>query len=248
MLLLSADNTIHKDGLGNMGGQLGVGFSDHDGGYVTFDVGKPVGSRLGFETLVSDHFRKQMNRTEQPTFTLFAAPAIDWFPVGNEATMWSSQQNILSFDKLKASIPNMATLSIMTALEGKGFLELDKEKKDAFGDPIAKITMKLSDWDRRSHTKFEELAPSIAEAMEAKKVSKPTLPGWGIGYHPSGATAMAKNPDEGVCDKNLKVFGLENLHLVSNSVFPHMASNPPTLTIVALALRLAAHLEGKIKE
>jgi glucose dehydrogenase len=245
MLLLSADNAIHKDGLGNIGGQLGVGFSDHDGGYVTFDIGKSVGSRLGFETLVSDHFRKQMNRTEQPTFTIFASPAMDWFPVGNEVTMWSSQQNMLSLDDLKASLPNMATLSIMTELEGKGFLELDKEKKDAFGDPIAKITMKLTEWDRRTHTKFAELVPSIAEAMEVKKVSEATPPGWGIGYHPSGATAMAKTPDEGVCDENLKVFGLENLHLVSNSVFPHMASNPPTLTIVALALRLAAHLEGK---
>ena len=56
---------------------------------------------------------------------------------------------------------------------------------------------------------------------------------------------MADSPDDGVCDRNLKVFGLSNLHLVSSSVFPHLAANPPTLTIVALALRLAAHLEGR---
>ena len=105
--------------------------------------------------------------------------------------------------------------------------------------------MKFTEWDRKVHAKFAEFVPAIAEAMQAKRFSEPTFPGWGIGYHPSGATAMAKNPDEGVCDKNLKVFGLENLHLVSNSVFPHMASNPPTLTIAALALRLAAHLKGK---
>ena len=67
----------------------------------------------------------------------------------------------------------------------------------------------------------------------------------GLGYHPSGTTAMAKTPDDGVCDPNLKVFGLDNLYLVSNSVFPHMSANPPTLTIAALALRLAAHLEGR---
>ncbi len=65
-----------------------------------------------------------------------------------------------------------------------------------------------------------------------------------MGYHPSGATAMAETPDEGVCDPNLKVFGLDNLFVVSNSVFPHMGANPPTLTIAALALRLAAHLNG----
>ncbi len=81
--------------------------------------------------------------------------------------------------------------------------------------------------------------------MGARKVSEITPPGYGLGYHPSGATAMAKNPDKGVCDENLKVFGLKNLHLISSSVFPHMGSNPPTLTIAALALRLAAHFEGK---
>jgi choline dehydrogenase-like flavoprotein len=56
---------------------------------------------------------------------------------------------------------------------------------------------------------------------------------------------MADSPDNGVCDPDLKVFGLDNLYLAANSVFPHMGANPPTLTIVALALRLAAHLEGR---
>ncbi len=196
--------------------------------------------------MVSDHFRSPLNRKGQPSFTIFASPAMEWFPVGNEAAMWSAHNNILSFEDLRKSIPQMATLTGMTELEGKGILELDKNKLDAFGSPVAKITLKLTDWDRRGPAKLGKLAPEIAEAMGARNVSEVTPPGYGLGYHPSGATAMANNPDEGVCDPDLKVFGLDNLHLVSNSVFPHMGSNPPTLTIVALALRLAAHLE-KIK-
>ena len=242
MLLLSADNDVHKHGLGNMGGQLGVGFNDHDNLYITLDVGQDVGSRLGYETMVSDHFRKHTNRLEHPTFTMFASPAMDWFPVGNEATTWSMHGNNISLEGLKDSLPNMATLSIMTESEGKGILELDNEKLDAYGDPVAKVTMKLTEWDRKAYSKLVELTPLLAEAMSAKMVSEVSPPGFGLGYHPSGATAMANNPEEGVCDKNLKVFGLDNLFLVSNSVFPHMGSNPPTLTIAALALRLAAHL------
>ncbi len=243
MLLLSADNGIHKNGLGNMGGQLGVGFNDHDNLYIALDAGQHVGRRLGYETMVSDHFRKHSNRIEEPTFTMYASPAMDWFPIGNEATTWSRHGNMVSLENLKDSLPNMATLSIMTESEGKGILELDTGNLDSFGDPIAKVTMKLTEWDRKSYSKFVALAPELAEAMSAKEVSEVTPPGFGLGYHPSGATAMAKIPEEGVCDENLKVFGLENLHLVSNSVFPHMGSNPPTLTIAALALRLAAHLE-----
>jgi choline dehydrogenase-like flavoprotein len=159
--------------------------------------------------------------------------------------MWSTDANNFSLESLRNSIPQMATLWAMTEIEGKGILELDNSKFDAHGSPVAKITMKLTDWDRRGPGKLVELAPEIAEAMGARNVSAFIPPGYTLGYHPSGATAMAKNPDEGVCDPDLKVFGLDNLHLVSNSVFPHMGSNPPTLTIVALALRLAAHFNGK---
>jgi len=244
MLMLSADGGAYRDGLGNVGGQLGRGFNDHLNPYVTFDVGRPVGSRLGFETMISDHFRATGDRRETPSFIMFTAPAMDWFPIGIEATSWSIQDEILSLADLRQSIPRFATLAAMTEVEGRGVLELDDDVTDSFGSPVAKVTMRLSDWDRRAPAKLGELAPQLAEAMGAANVSGVSAELY-PGYHPSGATAMARSPDGGVCDPHLKVFGLDNLYLVSNSVFPHMGANPPTLTIAALALRLAAHLEGK---
>ena len=243
LLLLSADGNTHGQGLGNMGGQLGRGFSDHLNPYVTYDLGRPVGSRLGFETMICDHFRAREGRAEQPGFMMFASPAMDWFPVGNEATTGEVKDGLLSLGKIRESIPHMATLSTMTEMEGDGTLELDDTQLDAFGAPVAKITLRLTEWDRRGPAKLAALAPKIGEAMGASRVSQITPPEFGLGYHPCGATAMADNADEGVCDPDLRVFGLDNLHLVSNSVFPHMGGSPPTLTIVALAMRLAAHLE-----
>lgn len=245
MLLLYADKGVHRAGLGNMGGQLGRRFSDQTNPAVTYNLGRSVGGRLGFETMISEHFRALKDREEQPTLIIFASPAIDYMPIGNEAALWAARGDILSLDALRKIIPQMVTLWAMTELEGEGLLELDKENLDAFGSPVAKITMKLTDWDRRGHTKLAELAPQIGEAMGARNVSEIPPPGFGLGYHPSGTTAVAKSPDDGVCDPNLRVFGLENLYLVSNSIFPHMGANLPTLTIVALALRLAVHLEGR---
>ncbi|MBM3673941.1 MAG: hypothetical protein FJW88_03135 [Actinobacteria bacterium] len=43
-------------------------------------------------------------------------------------------------------------------------------------------------------------------------------------------------------DQDLKVFGTANLYVASSSVFPTAGISNPTLTIVALALRLADHL------
>jgi choline dehydrogenase-like flavoprotein len=246
ILMLSAGAGLHKEGLGNSGGQLGRMFGDHFNIFATFDAGKNIGSRLGFETMNSDHFRVNVDRREQPTFMLFTAPAIDWVPAGIYATEWASKGDILDLNELRDSISRIAFMYAMTELQGNGSIELNDKYRDAFGAPVAKITMKLSDWDRRSLDAFETLLPQIAESMKAKHVSE-VYPDLGMGYHPSGATAMARTPDSGVCDPNLKVFGLNNLYLVSNSVFPHMASNPPTLIISALALRLAAHLEGRAK-
>jgi choline dehydrogenase-like flavoprotein len=195
--------------------------------------------------MISDHLRAHKNRREQPGIMLFPAPAMDWFTIGNEAVSWATRGDKLSLEGVRKSIPRIATIWTSAELEGKSVLELDHSKLDAFGSPVAKITMTLTEWDRKGPGKLAELAPRIGEAMGAKHVSEITPPDFGLGYHPSGATAMAKSPDDGVCDPNLKVFGIENLYLVSSSVFPHMAANPPTLTIVALAMRLAAHLEGR---
>jgi choline dehydrogenase-like flavoprotein len=245
LLLLSPGSGGHRGGLGNMGGQVGQHFSDHVHPYFTVDLGRHAGSRLGFETVATDHFRVNVNRREENTFWMLASPAMDWFPVGVEASMWATDGATLSLDGVRRSIPRMATISGMVELGGHGMLGLDPNEVDAFGSPVAKIGMTMTDWDRAAQARMGELAPRIAEAMDAANVSQITPPEGGLGYHPSGATAMADSPDRGVCDSNLKVFGLDNLHLVSNSVFPHMGANPPTLTIIALALRLAEHLEGR---
>jgi choline dehydrogenase-like flavoprotein len=226
-------------------GQLGRGFSDHVHPYVTYDLGRHAGSRLGFETMVTEHFRVHLNRREDNTFWMLGSPAMDWFPIGVEAAAWAMRDTILSLDALRESLPRMATLSGMVELSGNGVLELDQGTLDPFGSPVAKVTLTLTDRDRTAPQRMGEVAREIGEAIGVLNASEITPPDFGLGYHPSGATAMADSPDDGVCDRNLKVFGLANLHLVSSSVFPHMGANPPTLTIIALALRLAAHLGGK---
>ena len=56
---------------------------------------------------------------------------------------------------------------------------------------------------------------------------------------------MATSPELGVVDANCKVFGTENLYVAGSSVFPTGGHANPTLTIVALAIRLGEHLAGQ---
>ena len=55
---------------------------------------------------------------------------------------------------------------------------------------------------------------------------------------------MAENPEGGVVDPDGRMFGVENLYLAGASVFPTTGFANPTLTIVALALRLARRVDA----
>jgi choline dehydrogenase-like flavoprotein len=63
------------------------------------------------------------------------------------------------------------------------------------------------------------------------------------GWHQLGTTRMHVDPKQGVVDANARVHGLSNLFIAGGSVFPTEGTAPPTLTVVALALRLASHLK-----
>ena len=55
---------------------------------------------------------------------------------------------------------------------------------------------------------------------------------------------MASDQSEGVVDNECRVFGIANLYLASSAVFPTSGFSNPTLTIMALAIKLADHLRA----
>ena len=61
-------------------------------------------------------------------------------------------------------------------------------------------------------------------------------------FHWLGSTRMADSARDGCVDANLRYHDLENLFVLSTSVFPSASSANPTLTLAALALRLGDHL------
>jgi GMC oxidoreductase len=63
-------------------------------------------------------------------------------------------------------------------------------------------------------------------------------------YHPAGTTRMSVNPADGVVDVSLKVHGTSNVYVAGSSVFPSMGAANPTFTAMALALRLADHIDS----
>ena len=56
---------------------------------------------------------------------------------------------------------------------------------------------------------------------------------------------MSNNPNNGVVDKNCKVYGQENLYVWAHLYFQLVIYTNPTLPIIQFSIRLAEHLLKK---
>jgi len=66
------------------------------------------------------------------------------------------------------------------------------------------------------------------------------------GGHHMGTARMAITPYRGVVGPDCAVFAIPNLFIASSAVFPTSVCANPTLTIVAIAVRLARHLKREL--
>ena len=63
--------------------------------------------------------------------------------------------------------------------------------------------------------------------------------------HHMGASRMSSSAEKGVVNENLQVWGISNLYVCSSSVFPTSSHSNPTLTLLALGVRLSNFLSRK---
>jgi choline dehydrogenase-like flavoprotein len=126
---------------------------------------------------------------------------------------------------------------------------------DALGLPRVKLDWRLTGLDKRSIRTFYELLGrelgrtgtgrvQIREwLLDDDRTWPPFLSG---GWHHMGTTRMHADPRQGVVDADCRVHGLGNLYVAGAAVFPTGGAANPTLTLVALTLRLSDHLKGKL--
>ncbi|HEX4053928.1 MAG TPA: GMC family oxidoreductase [Tepidisphaeraceae bacterium] len=120
--------------------------------------------------------------------------------------------------------------------------------RDALGIPQPIIHWKWRDLDRRSVTRAVEIFDAAFRQAGLGHCVPSATPGFLAGnHHPAGTTRMSDDPRNGVVDAAGKVHGLSNLFVNGPSVFPTCGYANPTLTNVALSLRLADHLAQSVR-
>lgn len=123
---------------------------------------------------------------------------------------------------------------------------------DAFGMPRLCIDWRMTGQDVDSIVRtFQQLRIAFAQSGCARlefhdeELAAQVLDSTPIGGHHMGTARMAASPRDGVVDANGEVFGAPGLFVASGAVFPTSGHANPTLTIVALAVRLADHLKAR---
>ena len=123
------------------------------------------------------------------------------------------------------------------------------EQRDAFGIPRLRVDWRPGELDVSSAARCCRM---VGEALEesgvgrlrfdAERAAEAIGRNTGVGSHHIGTTRMAASATRGVVDADCRVYGAGNLYIAGPAVFATSSFANPTLTIVALAIRLAEHL------
>ena len=131
------------------------------------------------------------------------------------------------------------------------------EEKDELGVPRANLNWALSPIDKKTVLAINQL---IGQQVGAAGIGRVKLKDWladksidslpdytSGGWHHIGTTRMSDDPKKGVVDANCKVFNINNLYMAGSSCYPTGGAVNPTLTAVAISLRLINHIKDRLK-
>ena len=127
------------------------------------------------------------------------------------------------------------------------------DERDALGRRRAGVDWQLCDVDARTLEVGQAAALRYLERIGATRVRGARtdvefLAAAGATYwHHIGTTRMSESPADGVVDRDCRVHGVGNLSVAGSSVFCRATFSPPTMTIVAFALRLADALDRRLR-
>ncbi|MDB5023400.1 MAG: family oxidoreductase [Mucilaginibacter sp.] len=134
-------------------------------------------------------------------------------------------------------------------------ITLDTEQ-DALGVPRSILHWELTPLEKRSiRTIYELIGQQLGIASKGRvrlmeylqAENDKTWPEFtGGGWHHMGTTRMSNDPNLGVVDANCKVHGINNLFIAGSSCYVTAGAPNPTLTLVALALRLSDHIKSRV--
>ncbi|MFD1597923.1 GMC family oxidoreductase [Halobellus rarus] len=261
LLLLSASET-YPDGLANTSGAVGRYFMDHPIVRVEGVLDEPTNQNpIGFYTSETHQFYDHEEPT--PGSIKLAFENID--PVsgttralrGGDRDTREDMFDPLVGDKwgdealeeMRADTPNRRVGMIanpeLLPREGNA-VTLDLSRTDGFGNPVPDVSWSLGSHARETMAYAREIQRDIMDELGAEITFESDFDSPRPASHKMGTTRMGTDPAESVVRPTLRTHDVRNLYVASGSVFVTGGATHPTLTIAALALKAADHVDESL--
>jgi choline dehydrogenase-like flavoprotein len=244
-LLLNSRDDDWPGGLTNSSGTVGRYLQDNVRVCTAGSLWKLAGTRATYKEGVGDHLLIPRflygNREFRGGFQVQCGHALPWLPLYLEPMrhvparlkdflarkLFCTYLGLFFFGKPAARADNRLVRS---------------DQRDVYGVPQVAVEYRWTDNDLSMQQSMKHWGRKILKAASAIgiKTFADAIPGKGIHY--AGTCRMASGPGEGVVDRNCRTFDHPNLYVCDGGIMPDLSEKNPTLTIMALANRLAETL------
>lgn len=271
-LLLLSDSAEYPDGLANSSGAVGRYLMDHPNVQTVGQLDEPTRqNNIGWISSRTDQFYDHEEATPGSFFLTFqndAKPITGGAHTKKPATSrlleTAGNASPTAFAELLAdpfaetqlgddlAAPTTADPPDPIAVRGVAEMlprpdnrvTLDRSKTDNHGRPVPSIELSDGDHARQTMDRCLEVQESIMNELGAESIAVSTLDNRPMSTHHMGTTRMGTDSAESVVNKKCRTHDLDNLWIASSSVFTTAGAMNPTLTIVALALKTADHIDA----
>jgi len=260
LLLLSAtSHPAHRGGLGNRSGQLGANLMFH---FLTLAVATFAGnvhawrgpsSVFTLDDFVGPHTGAAATAAGLPYLKGGICEVGAGTLLLEEAGLYAALQGLTGTahkDAMRASLlrEHLAGLQMVgeDVPQLANRVDLDPDLHDVYGFPVPRITHSSHPFELASSDFYGPKLAAICQAapgsVAGQVVPTGTLGGATGTAHIMGTARMGNDPASSVVDAWGRVHDLDNVYLADGSVFVSAGGVNPTLTIMALSLRMARHL------
>lgn len=256
--LLLVSNDVRPRGIGNDRDLVGRFFADHPHvpvGWVRFPTDPRVAAYYGVHSrdgrpraegglVTTDRFVRSRRLLRSYLTCAAGAPPS---PIG--AQVRAVERDLAGLD---LGVERALTIRTEQAPNRDSRLTLIRQK-DELGVPLIELDWRIGELERRSAARSVEAVGSALASLGVARVFDRLVVdrerAWHSavgGSHHMGTVRMAANPSTGVVDSDCRVHGVSNLYVAGSAVFATTGYANPTLTIVALAVRMAEHLRRSL--
>ena len=243
-LLLLSDSPDHPDGLANSSGLVGRYFTEHCFAGVGGRLDRATRqNHVGFNTTESHQFYDEegVNPIKLELFNYAGPSPVEQALAGDE---WGDALLDSLRDVYGTHIAVGGLVEQLPRQENR--VTLDRTRTDDHGNPVPDVRWSIGERTGATIRRANEIQRSILAELGAEIEWTVGPDDTGPAFHHMGTMRMGTDPASSVVNPRLRTHDVENLHIASSSVFVTGGAMNPTLTIAALALKAADHVDAAL--